>query len=144
MRPIVLFTLEHPPLIQQYVHYPDMISLHLAPPLISSKSTIAAARHGATLYTIQLGLNLAWMPLFFGLGRPILATVNILSLLGLNGYLAYLWGNYVDETSGWLLTPYIAWLSFASYLAIGVGYLNGWDLSHIAAFKGDKKTNSKN
>lgn len=111
--------------------------------LTSSKSTIAAARQGATLYTIQLGLNLAWMPLFFGLGRPILATVDILSLLGVNGYLAYLWGNYVDETSGWLLAPYVAWLGFASYLTVGVGYLNGWDLTHIAAFKGDK-ANKKN
>ncbi|KAK4230615.1 putative translocator protein [Podospora fimiseda] len=95
----------------------------------SLPSTIAAARHGTTLYTIQLGLNLAWMPLFFGMNRPILATVDILSLLGINGYLAWLWGAKVDGLSGWLLTPYLAWLSFATYLCIGTGYLNNWDLN---------------
>lgn len=79
------------------------------------------------------------MPLFFGLGRPILATVDIVSLVGVNAYLAYLWGGSVDATSGWLLVPYIAWLGFASYLSAGVGYLNGWDLSSIAAFNGDKE-----
>ncbi|KAM7207062.1 putative translocator protein [Rhypophila sp. PSN 637] len=119
-------------------------AVHFGTSPLNSASTIAAARHGATLYTIQLGLNYAWMPLFFGLGRPVLATVNILSLLGVNGYLAYLWGNYVDETAGWLLTPYIAWLSFATYLTISIGHLNGWDLSHIAAFKGDKENKKSN
>ncbi|KAK4465658.1 putative translocator protein [Cladorrhinum samala] len=95
---------------------------------LSLPSTIAAARHGATLYTIQLGLNLAWMPLFFGFNRPILATIDILSLVGINGYLAWLWGTKVDSVSGWLQAPYLAWLSFATYLCIGTGYLNNWDL----------------
>ncbi|KAK0748124.1 TspO/MBR family-domain-containing protein [Apiosordaria backusii] len=92
-------------------------------------STISAARQGTTLYTIQLGLNLLWMPLFFGWNRPILATVDVLALLGVNSYLAWLWGTKVDATSGWLLAPYIAWLGFASYLSAGTGYLNNWDLS---------------
>jgi len=83
------------------------------------------------------------MPLFFGLGRPILATVDIISLLGVNVYLASLWGSSVDETSGWLLVPYIAWLGFASYLSAGVGYLNGWDLSNIAAFNSDKENKKR-
>ncbi|KAK5663627.1 hypothetical protein OQA88_4058 [Cercophora sp. LCS_1] len=91
-------------------------------------STVAAAKHGATLYTIQLGLNLAWMPLFFGLRRPIEATVDCAALLGVNGYLAYLWGTKVDSVAGWLMVPYVAWLTFATYLSAGTGYLNNWDL----------------
>jgi benzodiazapine receptor len=39
-------------------------------------------KHGATLYTIQLGLNLIWMPLFFWAKRPIEATVDIVALTG--------------------------------------------------------------
>jgi benzodiazapine receptor len=35
-------------------------------PLTSSVANVQDAKHAATLYTIQLGLNLAWMPLFFG------------------------------------------------------------------------------
>lgn len=71
----------------------------------------------ATLYTIQLGLNLIWMPLFFRLNRPIAAAFDILALGGTVSYLTYIWGQ-VDETSGWLLAPYLGWLGFASYLCV--------------------------
>ncbi|KAF2277579.1 translocator protein [Westerdykella ornata] len=84
------------------------------------------AKHGATLYTIQLGLNLIWMPLFFRFGRPIEATADIIALTGTTGYLAYIWSQ-VDTASGWLLAAYIGWLSFAMYLCTGCGYLNNWD-----------------
>lgn len=71
---------------------------------------------------------MAWMPLFFGLRRPIEATVDCAALLGVNVYLAYLWGATVDKTAGFLLVPYVAWLGFATYLSAGTGYLNDWDL----------------
>lgn len=83
-------------------------------------------KQGATLYTIQLGLNLAWMPLFFVMKRPIEATVDIVALSGVVGYLTYIWGQ-VDPVAGWALAPYLGWLAFATYLSAGVGYLNGWD-----------------
>ncbi|GKT83221.1 MBR family protein [Colletotrichum tofieldiae] len=98
-------------------------------------------KQGATLYTIQLGLNLIWMPLFFGLKRPIEATVDIVALLGVNTYLTYLWGS-VDAVAGACLVPYLGWLSFATYLCAGAGYLNDWDLKGAeerAAAAADKK-----
>ncbi|KAK0734020.1 TspO/MBR-related protein [Lasiosphaeria miniovina] len=104
-------------------------AVHFGTSPLNSAATIAAARHGATLYSIQLELNLAWMPLFFGLRRPVEATIDVLALLGINGYLAYLWGSSVDSTAGWLLVPYVAWLGFATYLSAGTGYLNNWDLT---------------
>lgn len=79
-------------------------------------------KQGATLYTIQLGLNLVWMPLFFVAKRPIEATVDIVALTGTAGYLAYVWGQ-VDPVSAWALAPYLGWLGFATYLTVGVGYL---------------------
>lgn len=88
--------------------------------------TAALAKHGATLYTIQLALNLLWTPLYFGMRRPVAATVDILALGGTVAYLAKIWGQ-VDPTCGWLLTPYLAWLGFATYLCVGSGYLNNWD-----------------
>ncbi|KAG6010151.1 hypothetical protein E4U54_008423 [Claviceps lovelessii] len=94
---------------------------------LSSPATASLTRHSMTLYSIQLGLNLAWMPLFFGAKRPVEAAVDIVALLGLNGYLAYVWGS-IDEVAGWLQVPYLGWLGFASYLCVGTGYLNGWDL----------------
>ena len=66
-------------------------------------------KQGATLYTIQLGLNLVWMPLFFVAKRPIEATVDIVALTGITGYLTYIWGQ-VDPVAGWALAPYLGWL----------------------------------
>jgi translocator protein len=74
---------------------------------------------------MQLGLNLVWMPLFFGLGRPIEALVDIVSLTGTVGYLTYVWKK-VDKVSAYCMVPYLAWLGFATYLCAGTGYLNGW------------------
>ena len=90
------------------------------------------------------------MPLFFGLKRPIEASIDIVALTGVTGYLTFLWGQ-VDQVAGWCLAPYLGWLSFATYLSvslnnhkvwvfglrwalmwfvqIGTGYLNGWDFS---------------
>jgi len=93
-----------------------------------SPENIKLIKQGATLYTIQLGLNLIWMPLFFVAKRPIEATVDIVSLTGVVGYLTYIWGK-VDPVAGWALAPYLGWLGFATYLSAGVGYLNGWDIS---------------
>ena len=87
-----------------------------------------AAKHGATLYTIQLALNLIWMPLFFGAERPIEATVDILALGGTTAYLTYVWSK-VDSVSSWCLVPYLGWLGFATYLCVGIGHLNNWDFS---------------
>lgn len=95
-------------------------------PVTSTPALIKATKHSATLYTIQLGLNLVWMPLFFGLKRPVEATVDIVALLGLNVYLTKLWWT-IDRTAACCMVPYLGWLSFATYLCAGAGYLNGWD-----------------
>lgn len=68
-----------------------------------------------------------WMPLFFYAKRPIEATVDIVALTGIVGYLTYVWGK-VDPVAGWALVPYLGWLGFATYLSAGVGYLNGWSI----------------
>lgn len=94
---------------------------------LSSPETIKNTHHAMTLYTVQLGLNLAWMPLFFGLKRPIEATADIVALIGVNGYLTYLWSG-IDSVAAWCQVPYLGWLGFATYLCAGAGYLNNWDL----------------
>ncbi|KAH6650658.1 TspO/MBR family-domain-containing protein [Chaetomium tenue] len=115
-------------------------AVYLGTSPLNTTDTILAARQGATLYTIQLGLNLAWMPLFYGLNRPVLATIDAAALVGINSYLAWLWGTKVDEVAGWLLVPYVGWLGFATYLSFGTGYLNNWDLSPIVGGQGKKKS----
>lgn len=34
----------------------------------------------------------------------------------------------VDEVAAWCMAPYLGWLGFATYLCVGIGYLNDWDL----------------
>jgi benzodiazapine receptor len=89
-------------------------------------SVVEKTRIGATLYSLQLGLNFAWMPLFFVKGWPIPATVDIVALTATVGYLTYLWGK-VDNTASYCLMPYLGWLGFATYLCVGAGHLNGWN-----------------
>ena len=96
-------------------------------------------RRGATLYTIQLVLNQLFMPLFFGIGRPVEALADITALTGAVGYLALLWRN-VDETASNLMIPYFAWCAFATYLTAGTGYLNNWD---FRPFMGAKSADDK-
>ncbi|MCJ1280521.1 hypothetical protein MMC21_008350 [Puttea exsequens] len=91
-------------------------------------TTRELTKQGATLFTIQLGLNLIWMPLFFGLKRPVEATVDIIALTGTVGYLTYIWSK-VDEVAAWGIAPYLGWLGFATYLSAGTGYLNGWSFA---------------
>lgn len=72
---------------------------------------------GASLYTLQLGLNLIWMPLFFKFKRPIEATIDIVALTAINAYLIWMWSQ-VDEVAGYVMAPYVAWLGFATYLCV--------------------------
>jgi benzodiazapine receptor len=89
-------------------------------------SVVENTRIGTTLYSLQLGLNFAWMPLFFVKGWPIPAAVDIAALTATVGYLTYLWGK-VDDTASYCLMPYLGWLGFATYLCFGTGHLNGWN-----------------
>jgi benzodiazapine receptor len=57
------------------------------------------------------------MPLFFGLKRPIEATADIVALIGVTGYLTYVWSG-VDNVAAWAMVPYLGWLGFAAYLSV--------------------------
>ncbi|KKY14100.1 putative translocator protein [Phaeomoniella chlamydospora] len=104
--------------------------------------TVESTRRGATVYTVQLALNLIWMPLFFGAKRPVEASVDIIALSGTVAYLAYTWSK-VDKVATWCLAPYLGWLGFATYLCIGTGYLNKWDLASKEKSKDAKQADTK-
>lgn len=80
-------------------------------------------RSALILYLLQLGLNLAWSWLFFGLHRPGLALIEILALLAL-----ILWTMLrfapISTAAAWLLVPYAAWVMFATVLNAGFWWLN--------------------
>jgi tryptophan-rich sensory protein len=67
------------------------------------------------LWLGQLGLNAAWSWLFFGLHRPDLAFYEI-QLLWIAIVLTTLSFRRFDGPAAALLVPYLAWVSFASWL----------------------------
>lgn len=75
----------------------------------------AQQRGPLVLFLIQLGLNAVWTPLFFGWRQPGWAFAEIL-VLWLAIVLTVVAFFKTDKTAGWLLVPYLAWVSFASVL----------------------------
>jgi tryptophan-rich sensory protein len=76
-----------------------------------------------TLFAVQLALNALWSILFFGMQSPAWAFAEIL-LLWL-AIVATLWAFWrLMPVAGWLLVPYLAWVSFAAVLNGSIWILN--------------------
>jgi tryptophan-rich sensory protein len=80
-------------------------------------------RSALMVYGVQLGLNLAWSWLFFGLQRPLLALLDIVVLLVLIG-VTMLRFAAVSRGAALLMAPYLAWVAFATVLNGGFWWLN--------------------
>ncbi len=80
-------------------------------------------RRALGLYGVQLALNAAWTPLFFGLKLPGLAFAEILLLLAAVIVTARAFAT-VSRPAALLLVPYIAWVAFASFLNFTLWRLN--------------------
>jgi len=75
------------------------------------------------LFTAQLALNVCWTPIFFGAHSLTGALLLLMAMLGeMTGLLRAFWK--MDRRAAWLLVPYSAWLVFATYLTVGVWWLN--------------------
>ncbi len=82
-----------------------------------------AAQSALILFGIQLALNVLWSFLFFGMQRPGLAFAEILALwLAIVATCLVFQGKSV--TAALLLTPYLAWTSFAVLLNFAIWRLN--------------------
>ncbi|HVK85447.1 MAG TPA: TspO/MBR family protein [Kofleriaceae bacterium] len=82
----------------------------------------ARPRHrvlGASLFGLQLVLNGSWSYLFFGLHRPDLSLIDIgalwLAIVGVMIVFAR-----TSRSAALLLAPYLAWVTFATYLNAAV------------------------
>jgi tryptophan-rich sensory protein len=75
------------------------------------------------LYFVQLALNAAWTPVFFG-ARAI-GTALIVLLVLFAAIVATLDAfRRVDRAAAWLLAPYLAWSGFATFLNFTLWRLN--------------------
>ncbi len=75
------------------------------------------------LFAAHWVLNFLWSYLFFGLHRPDWALAEIALLVAVIAALARRFGLH-DRLAGWLLVPYLAWVSFATVLNAGFWWLN--------------------
>lgn len=83
----------------------------------------SASRRALTCYAVQLVLNAAWTPLFFGLGWRGFAFVEICALwLVLVTTVVLFWRR--TPAAGVLMVPYVAWTTFALSLNFAVWQLN--------------------
>jgi len=76
-----------------------------------------------TLFGIQLGLNALWSFLFFGARSPGWALLAILLLWAALVWTVVLFFR-VKKSAGWLLAPYLAWVTFAGVLNFAIWTLN--------------------
>jgi tryptophan-rich sensory protein len=75
------------------------------------------------VFLVQLVLNAAWTPLFFGLHQPGLAFAEIV-LLWVAIVATITLFQPVSRAAAWLLAPYLAWVSFAATLNFTLWRLN--------------------
>lgn len=81
------------------------------------------ARKAKAAFAIQLSLNVLWSALFFGLRSPI---TGLLGIIALWLAIAFTIKEFflVSKKAGWLLIPYIGWVSIAALLNLAVVLLN--------------------
>lgn len=91
--------------------------------LVWRRGGFAGQRRALTLFLVQLALNAAWTPLFFGMQRPGVAFAEIV-LLWWAIAATLLAFRSVSRAAAWLLAPYLAWVSFASVLNFTLWRLN--------------------
>lgn len=82
-----------------------------------------AVRRALVLYGVQLVFNFLWPILFFNLERYLLSFLWLVLLWLLIAVTARQFSR-LSRPAGLLLTPYLAWVTFAGYLNLGIYLLN--------------------
>ena len=92
--------------------------------LVWRQNGFGGAKLPLILFGVQLALNVLWSCIFFDLENPGLAFVEVLLLwLAIAATMATFWR--ISMVAGILFVPYLAWVSFASFLNLVVWRLNG-------------------
>lgn len=82
-----------------------------------------AGQVALVLFGIQLVLNGAWPFAFFGARSPALGLVVIVLLWGVLAWTVERFFR-VRRVAGWLLVPYLLWVTYALALNLGIWILN--------------------
>lgn len=91
--------------------------------LVWRQAGLRAAVRPLTLFLVQLALNASWSILFFGLRIPGAAFAEILVLwLAILATMIAFWRS--TPTAGYLLVPYLVWVTFAAGLNFAIWRMN--------------------
>jgi tryptophan-rich sensory protein len=83
----------------------------------------AGGTSAVTLFAVQLILNALWSIIFFGWKRPGLALVEIFFLwAAIFATMLSFWR--ISHAAGWLMWPYLLWVTFAGFLNLSIWKLN--------------------
>lgn len=99
------------------------IMLGLALAMILNARGALGRRLAVGLFSVAFGLSLAWTPVFFGahrIGSALLVLILML-VLAIATTVAFA---RIRPWAGWLMVPYLVWISFAGVLTWRIGQLN--------------------
>jgi translocator protein len=85
--------------------------------------SIENTRKALSIFGLQLGLNLTWSFLFFGLQRIDLALLEIFILLVTIVFNTIVFWR-IDRLAGLMFMPYVLWVSYATVLNASIWLLN--------------------
>lgn len=91
--------------------------------LVWRRAGFSGAGPALVLFLAQLILNALWSYLFFGRQRPDLAFFDIVALWSTIVLVTVLFWR-VHRGAGMMMVPYVAWVSFASFLNLMLWRLN--------------------
>lgn len=98
--------------------------LYLASAFAASRAALVPGNaHAMGFWALQIALNTLWTPVFFGLER-IRAGAVILAMLWLSVVGSCVSFFLLDPLAGWLMVPYIVWVTIAGALNLSVWQLN--------------------
>jgi tryptophan-rich sensory protein len=83
----------------------------------------AERRYAATLFAVQLLLNVGWSAAFFAAHSPVAGLAVIVLLLVAIAFTIDAF-HRIDRLAAWLLIPYAAWVTFATALNAAIVMLN--------------------
>lgn len=75
------------------------------------------------MFAVQLVLNVLWSFLFFGAQSLLGASICIIALWGTLLSTTVLFFK-INKAAGWMMSPYILWVTFASVLTVTLFFMN--------------------
>ena len=99
------------------------ILMGIASYLVLQSNFVYRKKSALSVYALQLFFNFFWSIIFFGFELYWFAFIWLVILYVLIIINAVLFYN-INRAAGWLLIPYLLWVTFAGYLNFAIALLN--------------------